>query len=380
MGLDFLKQHGGRRSGAYSAAPSLFLSQQNPEEEGDDTADTTGTHVNLDYETEGNPWATQDIEEDNDTDSNNPEDFGSWQWTPRRFVDGKDVGRTAAWLESPDGWPIPVRVAQIGAATLYSCNDEGTNGEPWRLDCETRLVEKVVALEADQFPWDEVESFAAALHANGFRLLIARRGEGITPFEFDALQNTAKKRSNEEMFRLERQAIRGCRETPAAYSAAPLIPTLADGRLEDKRGGFAQTDPVYGVIKKHNNLRYLNAESGLVFYRLCPGERTPAFSVVRPQFSIVTWYLRLDSLSVSGPTEGVVRVELTKTFFEDVIRGDFGFVNRLSRFILRCRTRDSGYQRAAVTVLPIQQTEEKLRAHFAPAELITNDFYHLTGI
>ena len=37
---------------------------------------------------------------------------------------------------------------------------------------EYEAVERVVSLIVKPFPWDEVEGFAAALQAEGFRLLI----------------------------------------------------------------------------------------------------------------------------------------------------------------------------------------------------------------
>src|SRR5690349_5534135 len=33
--------------------------------------------------------------------------------SPKLFIDGKDVGRTVAWLQTAEGFPIPVRLSEI---------------------------------------------------------------------------------------------------------------------------------------------------------------------------------------------------------------------------------------------------------------------------
>ena len=94
-----------------------------------------------------------------------------WESCPIRFVDGKDVGRTVAWLQSSRSEdPVPVRLSEIGAVVLR--NVHGT------LRREFAQVERVVSLMADSFPWDEVESFAIALQEQGFRLLPCPQPEG----------------------------------------------------------------------------------------------------------------------------------------------------------------------------------------------------------
>jgi DNA repair exonuclease SbcCD ATPase subunit len=63
----------------------------------------------------------------------------NWLGRPLRFIDGKDVGRTAAWLQTRRGHPIPVRVAEIGAVVI-----ENQQGEL----CRTfDTVERVVSIK-----------------------------------------------------------------------------------------------------------------------------------------------------------------------------------------------------------------------------------------
>jgi hypothetical protein len=372
MSLDFLRNYNGRRAGIYGDAPGLFSPETNEDE---DPTEETGTQVDLDYEISRNQWSPIKLGDLHGCESET--DGSLWTYLPLRYVDGKDVGRTAVWVESPSGLPVPIRVAQIGATALCA-----TRNDPHLLtlglDCESRTVEKVVAFEADMFPWNEVESFAAALQANGFRLLIAKRRTETKDFDFPALQNTTNKRTTEEMFRLERQAIRG--NCSASVSHFPQIPTVADGRLEDKTAGFSPTAPVFGVIKKQWNWDYLHTLGYQVYFSLKPCERTPAFLLDR-HLPVVTWYVRTDALEASGPTEGVIRIEVSQEFYERVIgRRNFDFLNRLSRYLIRCRTKDSGYGRAAVTLYPIQRAEEILSARFASQDRVITDFYHLTGV
>src|SRR5690606_32038378 len=76
-----------------------------------------------------------------------------WGYRPLRFIDGKDVGRTVAWLQSRDGYPVPVRLSEIGAVVMRDVDGQ--------LRREFSMVEKVVSLVVDLFPWDEIEAFAA---------------------------------------------------------------------------------------------------------------------------------------------------------------------------------------------------------------------------
>lgn len=384
-GLDFLRRNQGRRCGGASAPPTLF--GMGGKETGEEAADRAAqdTRVDLGYEVATEEWAAIAVTGSGATARMNEaaEEERYARWIPCRFVDGKDVGRIAAWLETPDGFPLPVRVGQVGAAALAAVPDGDDKNAPPLLMCESRAVERVVALEADFFPWEQVESFAAALYANNFRLLIPRRRRAdIHPYDFGALHDTVSKRTTEEMFYLESRAARGAATLVSEDARVfPTVPTVLDGRLEDKAWGFAPTAPVVGVIKKHAKMDYLHPLGGQVFFRLRPGERTPLFAIERSRLSVVTWYLRTDALSVSAPNEGIVRVELPRAFFEETIgRQPFDFVNYLSRRLLRWRTRDGTYERAAVTLLPIQRAEEALGAHFTDLDRVIRDFYRLTQL
>lgn len=353
MGLSFLADHGACRAGAGDESPDLFgfnpgvPEEADPVEEGD---------VDLTVERDRAQWRPLDVHQ-----AVPPSD---WPYQPRRYVDGKDVGRTVAWLQSADGLPVPVRLAQIGAITLYAapCADG------MLLRSEVCLVEKVVSFMADLFPWQEVESFAAALQAHGFRLLASPPAqEG--PYDFALLRDSVKSRTINAMFGLERLAL----------GHMPGVPTVIDGSLQTKSGVFEGKDPVTGVVKTHIYIP-LHARGFHTLQALRPFQRTPVYERRVETLQFFTWFLRLGPLAGETPDRSVVRVEINRGFFEKVAGGDFGYVDRLSHFLCRCRTRDQNYGRAAITIYPIQRAEDLLRSHFANTATLTSRFFHMTGL
>lgn len=347
MGLDFLKANGARRIRSYPTQPFLLddgHTMEEPEEK---------ERLLWDIEQAADDWTSRDV-----TNASSPR---NWRWRPKRFVDGKDVGRTIAWLQSAEGYPVPVRLAEIGAVVL--CDDYGS------LRREFSVVERVVCLMADFFVWDEVESFARALAQHGFRLLIAPKPKAGATYDFEPMRASTQSRSNDEMIRLERQALmQGADE-----------PTIVDGRLENRAGIFADNAPVVGLIKTHSQ-NYLHPQGWRVFYNLKPGERTPAFQLNSRNVSVVSWYLRLDGQQGEMPNWGIVRLEVAERFFNDELRSDWSFLDRLSRIVLDSRSRDTGYERAAVSIHPIQRAEQLLGALFSEADTLIQRFYHLTGL
>ena len=99
MGLTFLKDYNARRAGPGDAQADLFGDLNPSQEDEDPDVDT----VNLDYEVEPDLWKPIPTSQ-----CNLPQ---SWHWRPLRFVDGKDVARTAAWMRAPCGQPVPLRAA-----------------------------------------------------------------------------------------------------------------------------------------------------------------------------------------------------------------------------------------------------------------------------
>jgi hypothetical protein len=99
----------------------------------------------------------------------------------------------------------------------------------------------------------------------------------------------------------------------AAISQDNNTPTIIDGRLEPRRGGFDSLhSPVFGVIKTHHR-NYLDDQARGVVYRLEIGQRTPTFRLKEgDSFSVISWYLRLSGTPRTMPTYGLVRIEVSQ--------------------------------------------------------------------
>lgn len=353
MGLNFLYDNGARRVREYDAQPFLLGDSIIQGEESEE--ETT-----LDYEVPHSAWDGRDV--------SGASGLRDWPYRPECFIDGKDLGRTVAWLQSREGYPVPVRLSEIGAVALR--DDNGT------LRRDFYVVERVVSLIVDLFPWDEVESFAIALQDRGFRLLPSQKpkkrpSETKDPcFDFERMRNTTQNRSMDEMTRLEAQTL----------TRLGRIPTIVDGRLEPRHTGFdPETTPVTGLIKKHSK-DYLHPQGWRVFYNLRPRERTPAFLIESRNLTVVSWYVRLDGANGELPNWGIVRLEAARDFFEKRAGRQPEYLDRLSRLVCDYRSRDETYRRAPVTIQPIQRAEEKLGALFTQADTLVSHFYHLTGL
>lgn len=352
MGLDFVRNFGGRRLQEYDPQPPLVNAPS--DDEGHDEKDK-----DLDYEVPRGEWTAVDLKLPTLWRPSN------WPERPVRFIDGKDRGHTVAWLEATDGYPVPVRLSEIGGVEVRVFDGE----------CRRTFAhhERVVSMVADKvFPFEEVEGFAADLRAHGFRFLVAKSPNGTPSYDFEEMRKAAQNRSNDRMNVLEE----------AVLAREDDIPTIVDGRLEPKSGGFdTARSPVFGVIKTHNE-NYLHPHGLRLQYRLEVGQRTPVFKLKqgsKRKLAVASWFLRLSGGGGGTPNWGVVRIEVSAQWFE--ARGkDWGFVDQLSRTLYEYRCRDRSYARAAVSLHPIVRAEQTLGALFSPASALTSRFYRLTSL
>lgn len=350
MSLDFLRNNNASRTSDDGAQPALLTDSP-------DVDPTPDEEVRLGIEMPAEDWQPIAVT------SATPVGRG-WPYRPERFVDGKDVGRTVAWLRSREGYPVPVRLSQIGAIVMREVNGE--------LRREVAHVERVVSLMGDLFPWDELESFAGALQTNGFRLLLCNLPEGGPTYIYEPMRKATQHRSNDEMIWLEKQAFCQHRD----------VPTLLDGRLAPRASiPSDMLSPIVGVIKTHWK-NYLHSKGWQVFYDLEPGQRTPAFRLDNPKrgLNVVSWFLRLDGSGGEMPDGGVVRLEMPERFFTVTVGGDWSYLNRISHLVHEYRCRDEGYARRSVSLHPIQRAEENLGALFTQSETLINHFYRMTGL
>lgn len=352
MSLGFLRAYSGQRVAAYAPQPPLPTRPSD-----DEDLDAEEVKRGLGYEIDMELWEPQEVIV---PPGWHPKD---WLERPVRFVDGKDVGETVAWLKAPGGYPVPVRLSEIGGVAVRL-----VDGVCQR---EFEVVERVVSMVVNPFPWDQVESFAAALQQHGFRLLPAEPPGGAPSYDFEEMRKAAQNRSNDEMGVLEE----------AALAQDPLVPTVIDGRLEPRQGGLDQVhSPAVGVVKTHLK-PYLHALGMQVLYDLKLGERTPLFALPKQKLPVVSWYLRLSPAGNSMPNWGLIRVEVPLRWFERLATDrQKQYVSFLSRMLCDYRTRDGHYARAPVSLHPIVRAEALLGALFTPRNVLTNRFYHLTNL
>jgi hypothetical protein len=343
MGLDFFINNQAQRVRQYMPQPLLLDS---------DLQTDADEKPNLDYEEHHDFWHVRDL-----SSLMVP---GDWPWAPVHFIDGKDVGRTVAWLQTRLGYPIPVRLAEIGAVVMEK--------KQRQLQRRFDLVERVVSFAVNPFPWDEVESFAISLREQGMRLLPCQ--PNALTYSFEEMRRSAQNRTKDEMERLERQAL-------ALYHDQPV---LVDGRLSARVAAFdTNSAPVVGMIKKHSR-NYLHAGGWQLLYEMEAGQRTPAFLIEVKSVEFVSWYVRFSGQYGEIPDYGIVRLEIARQFFEKVMKKDWSYLNILSRSIYDYRCRDASYGRAPVSIHPIQRAEESLGSLFTPTESFVQHFYHLTNL
>jgi hypothetical protein len=351
MGLDFVMNYGGARLEGGSPLPNQFNSPLNEEEE--------GQQILLDVERSLGHWSAIGVLNVSGWQAN------EWQFSPIRFIDGKDVGQIIAWIRSPEGYPVPIRLAQVGGVAMRIIDGN--------IRREFFQTEKVVAMPADLFPADEVESFALALQENSFRLLpTAQPKNGYQEIlaNYEGLRGLADQRTRFEMLNLEEAAI--------AQDAG--TPSIVDGALDMHAGGFNKdTCPVFGVIKRHFR-NYLHTTGQLLLYDLHAGERTPAFVIARTaRPALLSWYLKINSDAGITPDSGYVRVEVAYDWFLNQ-HMNWDFADRLSRVLFEYRCRQKSYSRAAVSLHPIVRAEESLGSLFPSESTLYSRFYRLAGL
>ncbi len=368
-GLKFIQNYEGKRVERESGAKQFWI--EDDADETDDVADET--NLNLSLETEAGAW--QII---------NPQLPKAWRVQdfasrPVRFVDGKDVGQTVAWLRGTDGSFVAIRLAEIGSVVMKIVSGE--------LRREFAQVERVLAMNTAVFPWEEVESFALSLREHDIFLLPTKRTPEEFQMNFEKIRKFTQRRSAQEMMTLEEFAL----------AQNSQIPTIVDGTLKDHESGFdINESPVFGVVKTQQRL-YVDRQGQEILFSLPEAQRTPAFSfsydtsrageTIKTRLPIVAWYMRLcDSESVE-PNVGIVRVEVSQKWFANKGYGEREinsagkeFINQLTRTIYEYRCRQRNYRRMKISLEPIVRAEESLGALFCPPNYLKNKFYRLTSL
>src|SRR5580704_4633782 len=104
-GLEFLRENGAKRAGEYGDQPSFLGTPSETEPLNADDGPST-PQCDRGYEMPEGSWKRISVREA-------PQFAWSDPLMPLRFVDGKDVGRVVAYVASPAGFPVPIRLSQI---------------------------------------------------------------------------------------------------------------------------------------------------------------------------------------------------------------------------------------------------------------------------
>lgn len=289
---------------------------------------------------------------------------------PVRFIDGSQAGQPVLSIRSAEGWPIPLLVSEVGAVALRS--------DGRRFTREFAAVERVLTFVADPFPWEEVEAFASDLvNRPGLELRVLpanRPREAHSPFDYEIMRNQARARAQQEMTTLERLAL----------AVDPRSPTLVDGPLNRVMGAPDPAGPLRVGVVKTQSADYLHPKGWQTLLELKPAHRTPIFRYegIRGEHGgmpVASWYLKLAAGPQLAPNWGYVRVEVPWGQFEKQFRGDFGFVDRLSRWLIDARCRADSYARMPVSLEPIVRAEDALKPLFTPLQVLVNRLYRQAG-
>jgi hypothetical protein len=291
---------------------------------------------------------------------------------PLRFIDGCLAAIPVLYMRPPQGWPIPVLVAELGAVALRLAGRT--------LVREMALVERVLSFVADPFPWAEVEAFASAVVLDPelkARFVPANRPPiERNPFDYEVMRAQAYHRCEQEMLNAERLAL----------ASDVTAPTLVDGKLPGRIGSAAAAERplLVGVVKRVS--ANLHDEGWRTLLGLRPGQRTPVFKLSgmgggkEADMPTASWFLKLAGGPRLAPNWGFVRVDVPWVQFESHFGSSLGFVGRLSRWLIDARCRQESYARMPVSLEPIVRAEDSLKSLFTPFGLLRNRFLRHAGI
>lgn len=296
---------------------------------------------------------------------------------PVRFIDGSQAGQPVLCVRSPQGWPIPLVLSEVGAVALKSVGR--------RFEREFVAVERVLSFVADPFPWEEVEAFAGALVNKPelkLRVLPANRpAEPHSPFDYEVMRTQARARAQQEMTTLERLAV----------SVDSDAATLVDGPLNRVMANPKVSTPLRVGVVKQQAADYLHPTGWQTLLTLKPAHRTSVFRYESKgtdggRFPVASWFLKLAERERPGmaPNWGYVRVEVPWGQFARRVKlddpKDFGFVDRLSRWLIDARCRTASYARMPVSLDPIVRAEDALKPLFTPTAVLVNRLYRTAGL
>jgi hypothetical protein len=317
---------------------------------GDDDLPQVISKVNLDYEVARDSW---------DSILTKPEQANDDR-LPRTFVDGAlNSVEIAGSVQDSMTYARSIRAGQIGVGALNLDMPMQST-----ISCDLILAVTTIGYSSAQIrplryelqnnvpPFDLITWEAAS--DSYFKSPEERE---IAVRDVTVVRNRLRRRVTDVMLEREQGLIRKIG-----------LPVYTDGRYVDH---LPENDNilVVGLIKSMRR-RYLEVPQLQILYNLKAGERTPAFETETQNTKVVSFYARISS-AWGGATNGLVRVEIGKTHFENYQQKDESLLNAITAHMTQLRTRDSTYLRAAVTVEPIRVIENRIQRLFHPIEQVS---------
>ena len=290
---------------------------------------------------------------------------------PEWFVDGSHVGQPVLCVRSPQGYPIPLLIAEVGAV--------GLRLQGRRFVRAFTAVDRVLGFVGEPFAWQDVEEFTAAmmnLPDFALRVLLARLPDKNIHswFDYEAMRQQVYNRCQNEMLKLEVLAL----------EAAPNLPTLVDGQLGGRIGEHtaAARPLIVGAVKSPRPPAFPPPGHATIL-NLKAGQRTPYYRDARPSdVALASWFLRLAGGPRLAPNWGIVRIDIPWVqlcrYTEGAARS--GFVNRLSRWLIDARCRVESYARMPISIDPIVRAEDALKPLMTPIPVLVNRLYRTAGL
>lgn len=265
---------------------------------------------------------------------------------PLRFIDGSFQARMVLILQDTRRRPRPAILGSVGAMVVRL---EPSNGGRFTVHRGEHRTDCGLFFLADGLDRRDIDVLRGALGPAEIRVA---PGSGTIGADFEDVRQDTLTLVRRRMLDLESELL----------AAGAEHPTVIDGLLDQRMHGFPTHDiPAVGVVK-HQLKSYLHRAGQTLMWDLEPGERTPAFLMNTTRGEFVSYYLRLARGRSLLPTEGIVRVMVSRAHFEGAVGQRFAYLDGLAYWLCHLRCTDPGYARAAISLQPIVLCEERIKA------------------
>lgn len=284
---------------------------------------------------------------------------------PNWFLDGAVASLEVAGSASDAlGYPRVIRAGQMGVGATSRFANHHNKKKFWRF----------FAINASGYSAFEIEPLRIELRQayiphELIEWQITTDDDPSTAFDLMSVRALVRNRVRDAMLTSEQELVKEINDS-----------IYVDGRYADH---VPNDDSflVVGIVKSQR-ARYLVGHPLQVLYSLKEGERTPAFLIERQRGhsqtknEVITFYVRLTSPSIVGPSGGLARIEISQRYFENREDGTKLF-NAIAADLIQLRTHDTTYARGAVTIEPIRSVERELHLIFRDTQMAATESMYL---